>query len=76
MRLTIRFVIIHPLIEREIQMMKQEKTAPIVLTETETDHVAGGNNGDNGNHFGQEADPKLGEYPWTLPDFKGKAHQS
>jgi hypothetical protein len=37
-------------------MSKQEKakTAPILLTETETNHVAGGN---NGNHYGQIEHP-------------------
>ena len=51
-------------------MTEQAKaTAPILLTETETDHVAGGApSGNNGNHFGQGAKP-----PWQLPDFKGDA---
>src|SRR5262249_22511650 len=38
----------------EIQMTEQEKKTPILLTETETDHVAGGN---NGNHYGQIENP-------------------
>jgi len=51
-------------------MSKQEKAkkAPILLTETETDHVAGG---DNGNHYGQVA-KDLNVHPWALGDFKGK----
>ena len=57
-------------------MMKQEKRAekaPILVTEAETDHVAGGapSPKNNGNHFGQEK--AAGEHPWELPDFKGKA---
>ena len=55
-------------------MMKQEKKAekaPILLTEAETDHVAGGApSGNNGNHFGQK---KGAGRPWQLPDFKGDA---
>jgi hypothetical protein len=47
-------------------MTKQEK-APILLTEAETDRVAGG----NGNHYGQEKDP--GEPAWTVNNIKGKA---
>jgi len=51
-------------------MTKQEKaTAPILLTETETDHVAGG---DNGNHFGQKAQA-LSVKPWEVQGFKGDA---
>jgi hypothetical protein len=42
-------------------MTKQEKKAPIVLTETETNQVAGG---DNGNHYGQLKDP--GVPAWTV----------
>jgi hypothetical protein len=57
-----------PLLE-EIQMMKQEKKAPISLTETETNQVAGGN---NGNHFGQLAKDQ-GVHPWELSGFKGNA---
>jgi hypothetical protein len=49
-------VAIQPLLE-EIQMMKDEKKAPILLTEAETDHVAGG----TGNHFGQ-----LGHPAWSI----------
>ena len=49
-------------------MMKQEKKAPILLTETETDHVAGG----AGNHFGQEAQAQ-NVRPWELQGFKGDA---
>jgi len=49
-------------------MMKQEKKAPILLTETETDHVAGG----AGNQFGKQA-KELDMRPWQLPDFKGDA---
>jgi|SRR5436305_9966837 len=43
-------------------MIKQEKTAPILLTETETNQVAGG---DNGNHFGQIA-KDLGVPAWSI----------
>ena len=50
-------------------MMKQEKKAPISLTETETNQVAGGN---NGNHFGQLAKDQ-GVHPWELSGFKGNA---
>jgi len=60
-------VAIQPLL-KEIQMMKQEKKAPILLTETETDHVAGG----AGNHFGQEAQAQ-NVRPWELQGFKGDA---
>jgi hypothetical protein len=49
----------------EIQMSEQEKKA--LLSETETDHVAGG----AGNHFGQLA-KEQNVRPWALPDFKGK----
>ena len=45
-------------------MMKQEKKAkkaPILLTETETDHVAGG----AGLHVGQEAE-QLDVPAWTI----------
>jgi len=50
-------------------MMKQEKKAPILLTETETDHVAGG----AGNHFGQKA-KQLDVPAWTINN--GKADQA
>ena len=45
-------------------MTKQEKAknAPILLTETETNHVAGGN---NGKHVGQEA-KLLDEPAWSI----------
>jgi hypothetical protein len=49
-------------------MMKQEKKAekaPILLTETESDHVAGG--GDNGDPFGQIAQ-LLGQPWWAIND--------
>jgi hypothetical protein len=52
-------------------MMKQEKKAkkaPILLTETETDHIAGG---DNGNHFGQEA-KEMDVPAWTLNNGNAK----
>lgn len=57
-------------------MTKQKKKAPILPTETETDHVAGGlaNNGNDGNHFGQKAQ-ELDVHPWQVPRFKGDAHQ-
>jgi len=61
-------VAIQPLL-KEIQMMKQEKKAPILLTETETDHVAGG----AGNHFGQKA-KQLDVPAWTINN--GKADQA
>jgi hypothetical protein len=64
---SIKLVAIQPLLE-EIQMMKQDNKTPILLTETETDRVAGG----AGNHFGQEA-KDLGVHPWELQGFKGKA---
>jgi hypothetical protein len=39
----------------EIQMNKENQKAidPVELTEVETDRVSGGNNGENGNHYGQ-----------------------
>ena len=57
-------------------MTKQKKKAPILLTETETDHVAGGlaNNGNDGHNFGQKAQ-ELDVHPWQVPGFKGDAHQ-
>ncbi len=48
-------------------MMKQEKKAekaPILLTEAESDHVAGG---DNGDPFGQIAQ-LLGQPWWAIND--------
>ena len=47
-------------------MMKQDKKAPILLTEIETNQVAGGN---NGNHYGQIEVPA-----WSING--GKADQA
>jgi hypothetical protein len=47
---------------------KQEK-APILLTEAETDRVAGG---DNGNHWGQKAKDE-GVPAWFINSGEGKA---
>jgi hypothetical protein len=44
-------------------MTKLEKKALILLTETETNQVAGG---DKGNHYGQKRDP--GVPAWTVND--------
>jgi hypothetical protein len=50
-------------------MTKQEKKTPILLSETETDHVAGG----AGHHVGQRA--QLLDVPaWTLNP--GKAEEA
>ena len=48
-------------------MTKQEKV-PILLTEAETDRVAGG----DGNHYGQMA-KEAGEPAWDFNAGKGKA---
>ena len=49
--------------------MRELTTTPMnELTETETDHVAGG---DNGNHFGQEA-KEMGVPAWTLNNGNAK----
>jgi hypothetical protein len=42
-----------------MQMTKQDKKAPILLTEPESDHVAGGDNGDPFNQIAQ-----LLNLPW------------
>jgi hypothetical protein len=51
-------------------MMKQEKKAekaPILLTEAESDHVAGGDNGDPFHHIAQ----LLGLPWWAINDVGG-----
>jgi len=40
-------------------MTKQDKKAPILLTETESDHVAGGDNGDPFNQIAQLLKPAV-----------------